>query len=156
MSAADGGNSTGTSHIAERLRAEGLKATPQRILILKELLERTDHPTAESVYNAVKEVQPSLSFNTVYQTLQALTDKEIINVIRPVVDAARYDPITDIHGHFMCSRCKRIEDHLLEDPNLKKMDSEVSETGKYWIVQRQILWVGLCEDCHKENPRERR
>jgi Fur family peroxide stress response transcriptional regulator len=153
MPAAGGGTGTDTTQIADKLRSMGLKATPQRILILKELQRRKDHPTADSLYKTVKEAQPSLSFNTVNQTLQALTEKEVINVIRPVVDAARYDPITEIHGHFMCSKCKRIEDHLLEDPNLKKMDSEVSQAGKYWIVQRQILWVGLCQDCHELEQR---
>jgi Fur family peroxide stress response transcriptional regulator len=135
------------SEIAERLRSAGLKATPQRILIFQELLSRMDHPTAEEIYSAVKQVHPTLSFNTVYHTLQALTEKEMIGVIRPVVDAARYDPITDLHGHFMCSKCKRIEDQLMEDPNLKQIDSEVKASGRYWIVQSQILWVGLCEAC---------
>ncbi len=135
------------SEIADRLRATGLKATPQRILIFQELTSRTDHPTAEAIYSAVKQVHPTISFNTVYHTLQALTEKEMINVIRPVVDAARYDPITDLHGHFMCSKCKRIEDQLMEDPNLKQIDSDVKASGRYWIVQSQILWVGLCEAC---------
>jgi len=149
MPATEGSTGPGSAHIAQRLRSVGLKATPQRILILKELLGRTDHPTAEALYSKVKEAQPSLSFNTVYQTLQALTEKELINVIRPVVDAARYDPVTEIHAHFMCSRCKRIEDQLLENPDLKKMDSQVSGSGKYWVAQRQILWVGLCQACHE-------
>jgi len=143
---------TNTFLIAEKLRSVGLKATPQRILILQELMARTDHPTAEALYSKVKAEQPSLSFNTVYQTLQALTEKELINVIRPLVDAARYDPITEVHGHFMCSKCKRIEDQLLEDPALKKMDSQVSHSGKYWVAQRQILWVGLCGDCRDPEP----
>ena len=133
--------------LATRLRAVGLKATPQRMQILRELLSRRDHPTAETLYKAVKEVHPTISFNTIYQTLQALAEKEVINVIRPVVDAARYDPVTELHGHFMCSHCKRIEDELLEDPNLKRIDSEVKGSGKYWVVQRQILWVGLCQAC---------
>ncbi len=135
------------AEIVDRLRATGLKATPQRTLIFQELRSRTDHPTAEAIYSAVKQVHPTISFNTVYHTLQALTEKEMINVIRPVVDAARYDPITDLHGHFMCSKCKRIEDQLMEDPNLKQIDSDVKASGRYWIVQSQILWVGLCEAC---------
>ena len=135
------------SEIADQLRATGLKATPQRILIFQELMSRTDHPTAEGLYSAVKKVHPTISFNTVYHTLQALTEKKMINVIRPVVDAARYDPITDLHGHFMCSKCKRIEDQLMEDPNLKQIDSDVKASGRYWVVQSQILWVGLCEAC---------
>jgi len=143
---------TRETNIATRLRSVGLKATPQRVLILKELENRTDHPSAEDIFRAVKKEQGTISFNTVYLTLQALTEKEVINVIRPVVDAARYDPITEIHGHFMCSLCKRIEDQLMEDPNLKQMDSEVSNSGKFWVAQRQILWVGLCPDCQDADP----
>ena len=144
------------SEIADRLRATGLKATPQRILIFQELMSRKDHPTAEDLFSAVKQVHPTLSFNTVYHTLQALTEKEMISVIRPVVDAARYDPITDVHGHFMCSKCKRIEDQLMEDPNLKQIDSEVKSSGRYWVVQSQILWVGLCETCGNAADPDRR
>jgi len=144
------------SEIADQLRATGLKATPQRILIFQELMSRTDHPTAEDLYAAVKKVHGTISFNTVYHTLQALTEKEMISVIRPVVDAARYDPITDLHGHFMCSKCKRIEDQLMEDPNLKQIDSEVKASGRYWVVQSQILWVGLCEACGNASNLERR
>ena len=143
------------SEIAERLRSIGLKATPQRILIFQEILSREDHPTAEAIFSAVKRVHPTLSFNTVYHTLQALTEKELINVIRPVVDAARYDPITEVHGHFMCSKCKRIDDQLLEDPTLKQIDSEVKASGRYWIAQSQILWVGLCEACRDESSGRR-
>jgi Fur family peroxide stress response transcriptional regulator len=138
--------------IATRLRDVGLKATPQRILILKELLSRKDHPTAETLYHAAKGKHTTISFNTIYNTLQILTGKELVNVIRPVVDAARYDGVTELHGHFMCSRCRRIEDHLLEDPNLKKIDSEIKQSGRYWVVQSQILWVGLCNECNEETP----
>jgi len=144
------GSAMEESGLADRLREAGLKATPQRILIFKEILSRDDHPTAEAIYKAVKQVHSTISFNTVYYTLQAFTDKELINILRPVVDAARYDPKTDIHGHFMCSECKQIEDQFLEDPTLKQLDSQVRESGKYWVAQQQILWVGLCESCRKE------
>jgi Fur family peroxide stress response transcriptional regulator len=138
--------------IAARLRSAGLKATPQRIIILKELLARNDHPTAETLYRAVKGIHTTISFNTIYNTLQILTGKGLINVIRPVVDAARYDGVPELHGHFMCSRCKQIEDHLLEDPNLKRLDSEIKQSGRYWMVQSQILWVGICNECKEEIP----
>jgi len=139
--------------VVRRLRSAGLKATPQRISILEELLSRDDHPSAETLYKAVRQRHPTISFNTIYNTLQALTSKDLIKVIRPLVDAARYDGVTDLHGHFVCSRCKRIEDHLLEDPALKKIDSEVKESGRYWMVQSQIVWVGVCTRCSKEEEK---
>lgn len=152
--AVEGGPVPSDVDLAGRLRTVGLKATPQRLLILRELLSRCDHPSAENLYRAVQKVHSTISFNTIYQTLQTLAEKEVINVIRPVVDAARYDPITEIHGHFMCSHCKRIEDQLLEDPNLKQIDTEVKSSGKYWVVQRQILWVGLCQECKEAATEE--
>jgi len=149
------GRAVDETALAGSIREAGLKATPQRILILKEILGRTDHPTAEAIYKAVKKVHSTISFNTVYYTLQAFTEKKLINILRPVVDAARYDPISEIHGHFMCSECKQIEDQFLEDPNLKKLDSQVRNSGKYWVAQQQILWVGLCETCRKEINKKR-
>ncbi len=136
--------------VIRRLRSAGLKATPQRICILKELLSRTDHPSAETLYNAVKEKYPTISFNTIYNTLQILTTKELIKAIRPLVDATRYDSVTELHGHFICSRCKNIEDHALEDPALKRIDSEVKQCGRYWMVQSQVLWIGVCSTCKQQ------
>jgi hypothetical protein len=44
----------------------------------------------------------------------------------------------------------------MEDPNLKQMDSDIKASGRYWIVQSQILWVGLCETCGNASNLEAR
>ena len=49
---------------------KGYKATPQRIAICRIALYSREHPTAQSIYNEVKKVHPTVSLATVYKTLQ--------------------------------------------------------------------------------------
>ena len=60
--------------IVSRFRESGLKITPQRVSIFKLLQGNRDHPSAEDIYRQVLKVHPSISFTTVYKTLQTLLD----------------------------------------------------------------------------------
>ena len=57
----------------ERLcRERGLSLTVQRRAVLEAVLDRGDHPTADQVYDEVKERLPGLSRTTVYRVLETL------------------------------------------------------------------------------------
>ncbi len=56
--------------IIRKLKAEGLKLTPQRLAIIEVLIEKRDlHPGARSVYEEAKKRKKSLSLSTTYATL---------------------------------------------------------------------------------------
>ena len=46
-----------------------LKATPQRAIIYKELLNSRDHPYADAMFKNVRRVFPDISFDAVNRTL---------------------------------------------------------------------------------------
>src|SRR3972149_10413434 len=78
--------------IVSKYRGKGFKLTPQRIAILKFLEGNTCHPTAEDIYTEIKKRYPTVSFATVYNTVQVLKDKgELLEV---TIDPARkhFDP----------------------------------------------------------------
>src|ERR1041384_98319 len=52
-----------------RLHRAGLKATGPRMVILSALEQDHGHPTAEQLYETLRQDHPSLSLSTVYQTL---------------------------------------------------------------------------------------
>ena len=52
----------------------GLKLTPQRLAILDYLDKNFDHPTAEDIYADIKDKFPTMSFATVYKTLESLRE----------------------------------------------------------------------------------
>ena len=47
--------------IAQILRSEGFKVTPQRIAIYDALRGHHNHPTAEMIYHSLRPTHPSMS-----------------------------------------------------------------------------------------------
>ena len=122
----------------------GLKLTPQRLAILEYLENNRSHPSAEDIYNALKPHFPSMSFATVYNTLEILVEKGLIKEICVESTKKRFDTYTQPHNHFFCKNCKKVIDiEKNEDIAIPKKlkNCEVKET--------QIMFLGLCPECKK-------
>jgi Fur family ferric uptake transcriptional regulator len=86
-----------TDDIETDLRAEGVRVTRQRLVILHVLREATDHPRAEDILTRAKQLDASVSQATVYRTLAVL--EKAGTVLRNEFDGAgaRYELAGDIH-----------------------------------------------------------
>ena len=60
----------------ERSRQVGLKITPQRLAVYKALIQTDTHPTAEEVYQMVRQELPNISLDTVNRTLLTPAENE--------------------------------------------------------------------------------
>jgi len=122
-----------------------VRLTEQKRIILATLREREDHPSAEILYELVREKMPNISLGTVYRNLERFVQKGLAQ--RIVTDRERrYDPIVTPHFHFRCERCGSIEDVPVEIP-LPDYDR-----GHPWFRDRRISGFamevyGLCPDC---------
>ncbi|MCF6157894.1 MAG: transcriptional repressor [wastewater metagenome] len=127
------------------LRSNGMKITPQRLMIFKVLKNNTSHPSAEEIFRRVKRTYPTVSFTTIYKTLETLRDLGEIKELIIDKDRKHYDPNTDSHHHVICSTCKKIGD-ILDDysPSIKLPDSI---KNKYTVSGFQISFYGVCNDC---------
>ena len=74
------------------LRNHGMKITPQRLMIFKVLENNTSHPSAEEVFKRVKRVYPTVSFTTIYKTLETLRDLGEVKELIIDEDRKHYDP----------------------------------------------------------------
>jgi Fur family transcriptional regulator, peroxide stress response regulator len=124
-------------------RELGLKLTPQRIAILDYLKDNTDHPSAEDIYRAVSANYPTMSFATVYNTLEAIRKKGGVQELTIDPTKKRFDPNTKPHHHLICIRCKRIVDidgayDLQVSPD-KRNDFE--------IIGNHVEFYGICPSC---------
>ena len=63
------------------LRRLGLKLTPQRIAIVRLFAEDRSHPTAQNL-ERLRAAFPSMSFATVYNTLDALARAGLAGIVR--------------------------------------------------------------------------
>ena len=91
-----------------------LKYSRQRESIKEFLTGRTDHPTADFVYENMKQIYPNISLGTVYRNLSLLADLGEIQKLSSFGGADRFDARTVPHCHFMCTRCGRVMDVFSE------------------------------------------
>ena len=111
---------------------------------MRTLLNSKKHPSAETIYEEVKQVYPTLSMSTVYNTLHVLRDLNLVNELA-FNDNTRYDPNTEIHVNLVCERCRKISD--LEDLELKEFSKRVSKKKGFTVTGHRLDFYGLCRDC---------
>src|SRR5687768_5200601 len=96
--------------ILQRVRAAGLKLTPQRLAIVRELANDPTHPTAQELYERLRREQPTMSFATVYNTLDALAAAGLCSSLALAPGAARFDANMAPHDHLVCDGCGLVRD----------------------------------------------
>jgi Fur family peroxide stress response transcriptional regulator len=111
-----------STNIAGKLSQALLKITPQRIAVLKAVVELRNHPTAENIIDFIKTNHPNIATGTVYKTLETFVEKGLIKKVKTDRDIMRYDAMIEPHHHLYCSTSDRIEDFM--DPELQKMIEE--------------------------------
>ena len=92
------------------VRAGGLKVTPQRLAIVRELAADPTHPTAQELFERLRPALPTMSFATVYNTLDALASAGLCAALSLAPGAARFDPNMGAHHHAVCDRCGLVRD----------------------------------------------
>jgi Fe2+ or Zn2+ uptake regulation protein len=94
----------------DQVRGRGLKLTPQRMAIVRELAADPTHPTAQELFERLRPSLPTMSFATVYNTLDALASAGLCAALSLSPGPARFDPNMDAHHHAVCDRCGLVRD----------------------------------------------
>lgn len=101
----------------DMIRGAGLKATPQRISVLKVLSEMDTHPSAEMLMEALEDQGYVMSVGTIYNILETFSEKGLILKLKDNQEVMRFDATTNFHVHIYNHEDNRIED--LFDPELE-------------------------------------
>ena len=128
-----------------RSKELGIKITPQRIAIYKELASTDQHPSTETIYKKIKDYYPNISLTTVYRTLETFEKLGLISVVNVLYNAARYDANLDPHHHIVCTECKKVED--VYDESLNNLDISNKTLGDYQVEGYSLLLSGVCTSC---------
>lgn len=119
----------------------------QRELVLQTVLENPIHPTADGVYQQVRQQNPRISLGTVYRNLNFLAEMGMIRKISMPVGSDRFDGRLDEHYHMACTCCGRVFD--VECGALEELDHQHLETQGFQVQKRHLLLTGLCKDCQE-------
>ncbi|MDO4479253.1 MAG: transcriptional repressor [Lachnospiraceae bacterium] len=121
-----------------------LKHSRQRDLILTFLRGRKDHPSADAIYQNVRESIPRISLGTVYRNLSLLCDLGEIRRVNPGDGREHFDGNALPHDHFHCERCGCLWD-LPEGAESKEPETFPMIDGR--ITSRQTIYYGICSHC---------
>ena len=126
-------------------RKTGLRITPQRIEIYKELIKTGEHPSAEILYGKVKKTFPNISFDTVNRTLLTLDETGAAFIVEGSGDARRFDGGMEKHQHFKCVKCKRIVDFHHKPFDDIKVPASIGK--RFTVLRKSIYLEGICDLC---------
>ena len=134
------------------LASKGIRASVQRIAIMKYLHTHHNHPTVDQVYEALHPDMPTLSKTTIYNTLKLFEAKGAIQIINIDEHNARMDANFTPHAHFLCIQCGMIYDIPLSKSNtdIAAVLVENPSLSDYQINDTQIYHKGLCPKCRKK------
>jgi Fur family ferric uptake transcriptional regulator len=137
----------------DQLRAASLRVTRPRLAVLTAL---RDHPHIETdaVIALVRADHPTVSHQTVYDVLRALTDAGLVRRIQPAGATARYESrVRDNHHHVVCRGCGAIADVDCAVGHAPCLTA--AEDHGFVIDEAEVVYWGTCPKCSEkpEGPR---
>ncbi len=134
-----------------KCRENHLSVTPQRLAIYRQIMNDHSHPNPETIYKRVKEEFPTISFATVYKTLETFEHHGIISMVTTIHNTVRYDPVTEPHHHAICVRCKKVIDVFDQQLDNLPVPAAITEGGNQFL-NYSVQFNILCAECKaKEN-----
>jgi Fur family ferric uptake transcriptional regulator/Fur family peroxide stress response transcriptional regulator len=121
--------------------------TVQKSTVEHIVLSSCDHPTAETIYERVREIIPTISLGTVYRILGDLVASGKVRRIAVPEAPDRFDKTTCTHAHFHCSQCGAVVDIAT---TFGKEYLDGLSTGGNIIVEAEVVFKGICANCNKK------
>ncbi len=125
--------------------------TFQKTMTMDAVTHLANHPTADMVYDYIRQHYPNISRTTVYRNLNKLAALGRLTKVKVAESADRFDHKLEAHYHFVCTNCGRLSD--LEVEYHAHINDMVQGLGGRQINAHQILFDGLCPDCLAHNEK---
>ncbi len=126
-----------------------MRYSRQREQIYEYVRGSRQHPTAQMVYDALKEAMPKLSLGTVYRDLNQLSDAGRLKKILFPDGSSRFDGTMQSHSHIVCLGCGRVSDVTVE--GLSELERAIERDTAFRLNSYELVMHGVCADCRNKN-----
>ncbi len=137
--------------VKKLLENTALKATPQRLSILKEII-KSGHIDLDSIYKNLSKSFPSMSLATVYKNIHTLKKHHLIKELSIENEKSKYEIAAQKeHSHFVCTQCGSVIDVEVDKKDLL---AQVENNANNFDVQScDVYFYGVCEKCKNSAKR---
>ncbi|MGD9968906.1 MAG: Fur family transcriptional regulator [Sulfuricurvum sp.] len=132
------------------LKANGLKFTIQREVILEMLYNSDEHLTPEALHHLIQEKHPDLNTGiaTVYRTLSLLEESEMVTSLSFGAQGKKYElGAKDHHDHLICTKCGSITEFV--DEEIENRQQKIADTLGFKMEEHSMQIYGICKNCQQ-------
>lgn len=127
---------------------KGHNFSSKREAIYKTIAGTKSHPSAQWVYEQLKDEIPNLSLGTVYRNIALFKEQGKIITVANVNGEERIDADVSDHAHFVCECCNKVYD--LDSSEMSPLEIELKNNG-FEITRKNVVFYGNCRDCSITN-----
>jgi Fur family ferric uptake transcriptional regulator len=134
-----------SDELADRLRGQGYRLTPQRQLVLR-AVEKLGHATPDEVLAEVHAQSSAVNVSTVYRNLEVLEELGLVRHAHLSDRAPTYHSVTEHeHFHLVCRNCHRV---VSVDPDvLAPLRERLRDEHAFVVDVGHLTVFGRCEEC---------
>jgi Fur family transcriptional regulator, ferric uptake regulator len=132
------------------LQQQGLKLTPERTALLREIFATHYHFEADELLFKMKEKLVKISRATVYRTLELLVKSGMVRRVHLGEDHYHYEHVrgNSHHDHLICTICGGVIE--FHDDLLEKRQLEICERKKFIPTFHNLQILGICDKCARK------
>ncbi len=138
------------AHFTEELGDRGLRKTPERFAILREIYHLGGHLDAEDLFLHMKSQDYRVSRATVYNTLELLVEVDLVKKLQFGNNITLFEKSLGYkqHDHLICTKCGKVQEFC--DPRIQQTKSMVEEFIDFEITHHSLNIYGFCRECRKK------
>ena len=134
--------------VIELLRQRGLRMTPQRRVIVSEIMRTQGHISPTALARRVQGELPGVNAATIYRTLSVLEEAGVLAHAH-LEGGAEYHRAEDAgHVHLACSRCGAEDDLSLDEADA--LQQLIEQHHGFLPDLTHFAISGLCAECRRE------
>ena len=135
--------------LRESLMDKNISPSRPRVAILKYLRENFTHPTADEIFRELRDIVPTLSLTTVYNTLKLFSEKGLCQALTINEKQACFDGDITPHGHFFCTECGKVYD--IPQSAAESVSPSIETEFGHRVSEIHYYYKGICAHCLKLN-----
>lgn len=124
--------------------------TKQRKLVLKIIQDSERHLMAKEIFEKAKQIMPSITFATIYNSLNYLVNEGKILRVKIVGQPDYFDHNITRHHHMICDRCHKIKDVEIQDDYFAFLQNNLSIK----ITSYDLCLHYVCDECQERERKK--
>jgi len=144
--------STPTEIFRRYCKANGMRFTPERQVIIEEAYRKDAHFDIESLFARIHQRHPNLKLAkaSVYRTIPHLVQAGLVR--ESYLDSGRvcYEHILGHthHDHMKCLRCGKVREFC--DSKIDEAEQKISRGENFKVVRHMHVLFGYCAACQEK------